>query len=663
MNSPLATSVPSALSPYDMAVQHDPLTTGLQNGHEALQDIADTTIRDRASSEGSSDSEGGERPVRDKLKKTSIAGLSSKTQAGTDKGPHPLQESISSESAQTDAIPHATTSSRGRPARKRSFDDLQNDDTTTASQVEADEPEPAKNGHHKRMRSRDISSGEHVSLAGISENGITTPLEEEAEESDMDAQKAPGGPGVLIDATTNENINSIPAASTDAESMLSPKKKRSRDQFDKEDGSTLDTSEVQPPSSSQKESEPDKKRHRDEEQGALEPLDEPMIASVPSTGFTNASTASPFGGFISPKKSAHSPETKPAEPSSFKSSGLSAFASSEKSPFGAIGSTSSGFGGTPSSGGFASATTSGGFGGASTTSAFGNAAATSPFGGTSTAGFGSLGGLPTTGGFSSSSGFGGALAGGLGGGLGSPAATLAKGSSAFAAAPSSKSAFGQPSTTKQKAFGAPDADDDRGSGDESGSNKDEDGEPEESHLREARLKEQTGRECTTLYKPFRFINTQSGETGEEDEEVVIKCRAKLYYFENREWKERGVGDLKINVRFELKEGSDEETPQLERKARIIMRTEHVHRVVLNTPIFKGMKVGNQSGDEPNGKFLNLAGMENGKPALFMLKVYNDTYFVSLSLTLITDRQGGSGQGALPEDQRIAGRSIDEALRE
>jgi hypothetical protein len=35
-----------------------------------------------------------------------------------------------------------------------------------------------------------------------------------------------------------------------------------------------------------------------------------------------------------------------------------------------------------------------------------------------------------------------------------------------------------------------------------------------------------------------------------------------------------------------------------------------------------MKVGNQSGDEPNGKFLNLAGMENGKPALFMLKVWS-----------------------------------------
>ena len=119
-----------------------------------------------------------------------------------------------------------------------------------------------------------------------------------------------------------------------------------------------------------------------------------------------------------------------------------------------------------------------------------------------------------------------------------------------------------------------------------------------------------------------------------------------------------MGDLKVNVRFELKEGSDEEAPQLERKARIIMRTEHVHRVVLNTPIFKGMNVGNQSGGEPNGKFLNLAGMENGKPALFMLKVCYCVNNHNAVTDRITDRKGGGREGTLPEDQRTTGRSID-----
>jgi E3 SUMO-protein ligase RanBP2 len=35
------------------------------------------------------------------------------------------------------------------------------------------------------------------------------------------------------------------------------------------------------------------------------------------------------------------------------------------------------------------------------------------------------------------------------------------------------------------------------------------------------------------------------KTGEEDEEEVFRQRAKLYRYEVSEWKERGVGDMKI----------------------------------------------------------------------------------------------------------------------
>jgi hypothetical protein len=105
------------------------------------------------------------------------------------------------------------------------------------------------------------------------------------------------------------------------------------------------------------------------------------------------------------------------------------------------------------------------------------------------------------------------------------------------------------------------------------------------------------------------------ETGEEAEETVFSCRAKLYHFEGKEWKERGVGTFKVNTAWAP---SSEESS--ERKSRLIMRTDGVHRVVLNTPIFKGMKVGNPDGDEPTGKTLNVTGMEGGKPTLFALKV-------------------------------------------
>ena len=111
------------------------------------------------------------------------------------------------------------------------------------------------------------------------------------------------------------------------------------------------------------------------------------------------------------------------------------------------------------------------------------------------------------------------------------------------------------------------------------------------------------------------------ETGEEAEESVFSCRAKLYHFEDKVWKERGAGIFKINTAWAP---SSEES--IERKSRLIMRTDGVHKVVLNTPVFKGMKVGTPEGGEPNGKTLNVTGMEGGKPTLFALKVsFSDSW--------------------------------------
>lgn len=35
------------------------------------------------------------------------------------------------------------------------------------------------------------------------------------------------------------------------------------------------------------------------------------------------------------------------------------------------------------------------------------------------------------------------------------------------------------------------------------------------------------------------------KTGEEDEEIVFNERCKMYHYVNTEWKERGVGNMKI----------------------------------------------------------------------------------------------------------------------
>jgi hypothetical protein len=150
------------------------------------------------------------------------------------------------------------------------------------------------------------------------------------------------------------------------------------------------------------------------------------------------------------------------------------------------------------------------------------------------------------------------------------------------------------------------------------------------------------------------------ETGEEAEETVFSCRAKLYHFEGKEWKERGVGTFKINTAWAP---SSEES--LERKSRLIMRTDGVHRVVLNTPIFKGMKVGTPEGNEPTGKTLNITGMEAGKPTLFVLKVSSfrsATLFIEATCPHAngrTDWKGRSGQGPVPQDHGSSGRLLNQ----
>ena len=51
-----------------------------------------------------------------------------------------------------------------------------------------------------------------------------------------------------------------------------------------------------------------------------------------------------------------------------------------------------------------------------------------------------------------------------------------------------------------------------------------------------------------------------------------------------------------------------------------MRARGTHRLVLNTPVFKEMKVGTADGDEPTGKTMYLDALEAGKPTGYQIKV-------------------------------------------
>lgn len=51
-----------------------------------------------------------------------------------------------------------------------------------------------------------------------------------------------------------------------------------------------------------------------------------------------------------------------------------------------------------------------------------------------------------------------------------------------------------------------------------------------------------------------------------------------------------------------------------------MRADGVGRVVLNTPLFKGMTVGDASGKEPKSKQIHLASLESGRSVPILLRV-------------------------------------------
>jgi Ran-binding protein 3 len=232
-----------------------------------------------------SDGDGGERPVREKLKKTSIASLAQYTNSRTN--PHPqsdeLPSTTESQADQADVANDTASAARGRPARKRSFDDLQNDDTHSTVAAGQLGGTTDKSSHHKRMRSRDISGGEELISNG---QPRTEPLVyHDEEESDFDARRSPGGPGVLVEPPAMTEATPPPTMVTgDENTILSPKKKRSRDQFDKDhdhkdEGSDDSGDSIVRSGSEQAENddhlaqttsrtatgEPEKKRPRDEE--------------------------------------------------------------------------------------------------------------------------------------------------------------------------------------------------------------------------------------------------------------------------------------------------------------------------------------------------------------------------------------------------------------
>lgn len=495
-----------------------------------------------------------EKSTRERLKKTSIAGLSEQAGNGTILAP-PINVGTDHDAA--DTAGDDVNSSRGRPAKKRSFEDLVKDDAEADSAL-AQPPLP-KSGHHKRMRSRDVGSGDHAEAFGRIAEELTQ------EETDPDAQSAPGGPGLIVDITSRRGLETASAEKIDP-------------------ALTQSETENQRPAG---------------DNGTI------ITTNIPaSSGFANASTASPFSA-RSPLKS----DSTAAPASAFASSGLSAFAASSSSPFSSTSTTKS-----PS--GFAStAATSSGFGGSQSTSSFaslksGFGSSSSAFGSTSTS---SAFGVPKPFGsaFGAAKPFGASSAGFSGGSAPAPFGT--------------GKSFG--SSTVKKAD-EEDEDDTEENGEEAAAD-----EANAEAQQDPRFKEQHS-ELQKIVPTQHTLTRVVVDTGEENESTDFSCRAKLYYFAGAGvgWKERGVGTLKINtseVSESLSKDDNQKTDTVDpeagfstvkRKARLIMRADGVHRVVLNSPIFKGMKFGDTEGNEPFGKLMHLQSLEDGKPIPLQIRV-------------------------------------------
>ncbi|RHZ73178.1 hypothetical protein Glove_232g93 [Diversispora epigaea] len=102
-----------------------------------------------------------------------------------------------------------------------------------------------------------------------------------------------------------------------------------------------------------------------------------------------------------------------------------------------------------------------------------------------------------------------------------------------------------------------------------------------------------------------LLQKQEVLTGEEDEITRHIVRAKLYRMDGQ-WKERGVGTLRLNY-----------SKNNEKAPRLVMRADNVLKVILNIGLFNGMHV-----ERSQEKFVKLFAFEGSKLVHLAIKVSN-----------------------------------------
>ncbi|KAI9795093.1 MAG: hypothetical protein M1816_000115 [Peltula sp. TS41687] len=563
-----------------------------------------------------------EGPVREKLKKTSI-GTFPKSQT-EDAG---VQEN---DQDQTEAKSPAEEPSLNSVEPHHESDDGIHSKNSTIS-----EKAPEKSIAQEESEKSKSSEDDMKDVTGDDSHSSDPEAGHERKE-----QSGQAATGVQLSSKTRSSESTTPDSTGPAETMdedtgariMPPRRKRSRDQVDNDDSKEPEKATAgEDPSSGGSEDaekdtqagtqpartvreEPEKKRHRDISQGSVSSSKEAIVNKIPMTsGFSNTSATSPFGALAATSTAGStsvfggkpSAEAKPPA-TSFVTSGFGALTGSATSSFGALGGVStapSGFGSLAASVNKGSSDSLKDASSGKKFGAFGGSVLSAPsaFGGETSA-FGKLGG-------------------GLGGGFGA-----AGGGKLTTFASKGGAGIIGLSETPAKPFGAPDEEE----------YEDEEGESDDEEV-DGDL-EAGGKEL----KEDRKFHHHEIETGEEGEETRFSARAKLYFFDSagKAWKERGYGMLKLNVSAGGSKGKDDlhgEDNQVEKvdeasqdegasqkpQARLLMRSEGVFRVVLNVPIFQGMKAGDQNGNVPSDRCLKFTAFEDEKHVMMQLRFNNN----------------------------------------
>ncbi|AET40060.1 Ran GTPase-binding protein YRB1 Ecym_5298 [Eremothecium cymbalariae DBVPG len=123
--------------------------------------------------------------------------------------------------------------------------------------------------------------------------------------------------------------------------------------------------------------------------------------------------------------------------------------------------------------------------------------------------------------------------------------------------------------------------------------------------------EETPESPDVHYEPVVTLEKVEVKTMEENEDVIFKCRAKLFRFdgENKEWKERGTGDVKF---LKSKEGGG--------KVRLLMRRDKTLKVCANHYISPDYVLKPNVGSDRSWVYSCTADVAEGDPEAFTFAI-------------------------------------------